>query len=164
MTSRSTRLKKRSASNDSPPEPTYFIDRDLGRYQFPDALQAAGFRIERYSDHFKDDTLDEEWLPIVGQRGWVALSHDRRISVNSLQTAVAMRAGIRLFILRGKITTSELAANFLAVEGRVRLMLARNPAPFIAKIYPPKDSTRKALREAVQMYLTGDEWRTGKSD
>jgi hypothetical protein len=151
-------LKKRSASNDSPPDLTYFIDRDLGRYQFPDALEAAGLRIERYATHFPDTALDEDWLPVVGRRGWVALSHDRRISRNSLQTAVSMRAGVRLFILRGKVPTPTLAQNFLMVESRVRLMVSRNTAPFIAKVYLAKDSTRKELREAVQMYLTAGKW------
>lgn len=152
-------MKKQSASSDSPPEPTYFVDRDLGRYQFPNALQAAGLRVERHADHFGDDALDEEWLRIVGQRGWIALSHDRKISHSSLQTSAAMRAGVRLFILRGKAPTLTLATNFLAVERRVRLLAVRTPAPFIAKVYLAKDSSRKALREAVQMYLSADDWR-----
>jgi hypothetical protein len=153
-------LKKPSASKDSPPELSYFIDRDLGRYLLPNALESAGLRVERYATHFNDLTHDDEWLPKVGMEGWVALSHDRNISRDSLLVAASMRAGVRLFILRGKSTTGELARNFLLIENRVRLMVARNPGAFIAKIYMARDSSRKACREAVQMYMTIEEWRS----
>jgi hypothetical protein len=153
-------LKKPLASSDSPPSLTYFIDRDLGRYQFSNALRTAGLRIEQYADHFSDTALDEDWLPLVGERGWIALTHDRRISLNPLQTEVSMRSGVRLFILRGKVSTHLLAQNFLTVEPRVRLMVAKHPAPFIAKVYAVRNETRRSIREAVQMYLTAQEWRS----
>jgi hypothetical protein len=152
-------LKKQSASSDSPPELTYFIDRDLGRYQFAGALESNGLRVVRYTAHFTDTAKDDEWLPRVGAEGWVALTHDRQISRDALLVEAAMRAGVRLFILRGKFSTRALADNFLRVEARVRLMVARTSGPFIAKVYLAKDETRKALREAVQMYLTYADWQ-----
>jgi hypothetical protein len=56
----------------------YFTDRDLGK-RFPEILAAAGLNVERHGDHFAPDTPDEVWLEKVGKRGWIALTHDRRI-------------------------------------------------------------------------------------
>src|SRR5438874_914842 len=56
----------------------FFTDRDLG-IAFPAILAAAGLSVERHRDHFPPDCADERWLEVVGQRGWVALTHDRHI-------------------------------------------------------------------------------------
>jgi len=34
---------------------------------------------ERHQDHFSPGTPDTEWLPYIGQRGWILLTSDRRI-------------------------------------------------------------------------------------
>lgn len=56
----------------------FFTDRDLGK-QFPARLREAGLQVERHADHFQPATPDEVWLPEVGRRGWVVLTHDERI-------------------------------------------------------------------------------------
>ena len=56
----------------------YFTDRDLGK-RFPDILRSSGLTVEAHGDHFAPDTPDEAWLEAVGKRGWIALTHDRRI-------------------------------------------------------------------------------------
>ncbi|MGH8490793.1 MAG: hypothetical protein ACREXS_18510 [Gammaproteobacteria bacterium] len=56
----------------------FFTDRDLGT-RFPEILASAGLKVERHRDHFPHDCADEDWLRIIGRRGWVAVSHDRRI-------------------------------------------------------------------------------------
>jgi hypothetical protein len=39
------------------PAPVFFTDRDLGK-KFPEILRAAGPKVERHADHFRQDTLD----------------------------------------------------------------------------------------------------------
>lgn len=56
----------------------YFTDRDLGK-KFGQILRDAGLTVERHGDHFAHDCPDEEWLQGVGERQWVAITHDRRI-------------------------------------------------------------------------------------
>ena len=56
----------------------YFTDRDLGK-RFGEILKAGGLTVERHGDHFAPDTPDEAWLAEVGRRGWIVLTHDRRI-------------------------------------------------------------------------------------
>ena len=48
--------------------------------------------IERHDHHFEPDTPDEEWLPKVAARGWIAVSGDKRILRRSLATAAIHRS------------------------------------------------------------------------
>lgn len=62
----------------------FFTDRDLGR-ALPDALAAAGMSIERHADHFAHDAPDQDWVPVVTERGWVILTCDRRMRYKQVE-------------------------------------------------------------------------------
>ncbi len=71
----------------------FFTDRDLGT-SFPDILRSAGISVERHGDHFPPDTSDETWLAEIGARGWVILTHDRRIRYKPNELAAVKRHGV----------------------------------------------------------------------
>jgi hypothetical protein len=116
-----------------PPETTYFVDRDLG-HQFPQALRAAGLRVERHDDHFTPLTPDEEWLTVVGQRRWVAITRDARIRYSPLALQVLMESGVRLFVMVGKLTAAESPAVFLKWRTRIESLACDEDGAFIAKV------------------------------
>lgn len=116
--------------------PTYFTDRDLGK-RFPGILREAGLSVERHADHFRPDAPDEEWLHVVGQRGWVAVTHDARIRYRPNERNAVIESGIVLLIVIGKAPYAELAAAFVATEPKIRKFLASHQAPYIAKVYRP---------------------------
>ena len=51
---------------------TFFIDRCLGK-KLATVLRAQGHTVELHDSHFAKDV---DWLPTVGQRGWVVLTKD----------------------------------------------------------------------------------------
>ena len=114
----------------------FFTDRDLGRH-FPEVLSAAGLTVERHDDHFAPDTADEDWLAEVGQREWVALTHDRRIRHKPNELAAVTRHRVSLLVLVGAAPYPELAQAFVTTLPRVETFLARNTPPFIGKVYRP---------------------------
>lgn len=81
---------------------TFFVDRSLGKHVVPDALRAAGARVEVHDDYFAQDALDEVWLPAVGQKGWAVLTSDDRIRYRQAERSAAMAARVALFIFTGK--------------------------------------------------------------
>ena len=115
------------------PEPVYFTDRDLGR-QFPEALIAAGLRVERHDQHFPTDTADAVWIPEVAQRGWIALSRDKRIRYSPLALNVLRESNTRLFVLVGKLSTQESVDIFLEHQTAIEHFIKTESPPFIAKI------------------------------
>ena len=58
------------------PDPVLFLDECLGANEVPDALRAAGARVELHRDHFGPATPDEEWLASTGRNGWVVVTKD----------------------------------------------------------------------------------------
>lgn len=114
----------------------FFTDRDLGQ-QFPAILRAAGLTVERHGDHFEPETPDEEWLAAAGARGWIALTHDRRIRYKPNERDAVMRHGVALLVMVGAAPYPELARDFVVTLPRIRRFLARNGPPFIAKVYRP---------------------------
>jgi hypothetical protein len=159
MTSSRPRSKRRSATNRiSAPRspPTFFTDRDLGK-SVPQRLREEGLTVEAYRDHFsRDDVADNEWLRVVAQHGWVALSHDRNIQYDREAVRVHMENRGRLFIVRGKGNHSALAETILAAQASMEKLLAKETC-FIAKIH---QEVRKGegLHASVSVRLTLEQW------
>ncbi|MGI9043077.1 MAG: hypothetical protein ACR2GK_03000 [Gemmatimonadaceae bacterium] len=123
----------------------FFTDRDLGK-QFPEILRAAGISVESHGDHFRHDAADEHWLPEVGRRRWVVLTHDQRIRYKVNERTAVMQNEIAMFVVIGAVPYADLARTFIALYPRVEAFLNRNAPPFIARIYPPSpyERTRRA--------------------
>ena len=114
----------------------YFTDRDLGK-RFPEILRSSGLTVERHTDHFAPAAPDEEWLEAVGRRGWVALTHDRRIRYKPNELDAVVRHRVPLLVIVGAAPFPELAHAFVATAPRVERFLADHKPPFIAKVYRP---------------------------
>lgn len=114
----------------------FFTDRDLG-IRFPQILSAAGLAVEPHKDHFAHDCDDEVWLQAIGERGWVALTHDRRIRYKPNELRAVVRHGVALLVIIGDAPYPDLAHNFVATLPRIERFLARTTPPFIAKAFRP---------------------------
>ena len=114
----------------------YFTDRDLGK-RFPRFFESAGLTVERHADHFAHDTPDEAWLEAVGKRGWIALTHDRRIRYKPNERDAVMRHGVALLVIVGKAPFPDLAGSFVNSRSVIEHFLGRHKPPFIAKVYRP---------------------------
>jgi hypothetical protein len=114
----------------------YFTDRDLGK-QFPEILRAGGLDVRRHADFFPPACADEVWLEDVGQRQWVALTHDRRLRYKPNERAAVIRHKVMLLVVIGHAPFPGLARSFLATLGRIEAFLDQHSPPFIAKVYRP---------------------------
>lgn len=73
----------------------FYVDRNCGCKQFPDALIRAGFVIHRQRDYFAEDVDDDVWLPDIAKRGWISLSFDKAIRKNELERRAVFASGAR---------------------------------------------------------------------
>lgn len=119
-----------------------FTDRDLGK-RFGEILRSGGLTVERHADHFEPDTPDEAWLEAVGKRGWIALTHDKRIRYKPNERDAVMRHRVGLLVIVGAAPFPELARAFLATLPRVEHFLAGQKPPFIAKVYRPSPAAKE---------------------
>lgn len=117
----------------------FFTDRDLGS-RFPEILAAAELTVERHRYHFAHDCADAEWLRSIGERGWVALTHDRRIRYKPNELSAVMQHRVSLLVIIGDAPHPDLAHAFVATLPRIRKFLARHRPPFIGKVYRPSQT------------------------
>jgi hypothetical protein len=114
----------------------YFTDRDLGK-RFAEILRSNGLTVEQHADHFAPDTADDLWLGEVGKRGWIALTHDRRIRYKPNERDAVRRNRVGLLVIIGAAPFADLARAFVVTLPRIEHFLARHKPPFIAKVYRP---------------------------
>ena len=90
---------------------------------------------ERHGQHFVPGTEDTEWLPLVGERGWVLLTKDKRIRYNELEKAAVRQHKIREFYFSsGNFSGAEMAEMLIAsLRDMVRVFRRYDP-PFIAGV------------------------------
>lgn len=145
---------KRSSTS-GPPEPVFFTERDLGP-SVAAALREGGLRIEAYHEHFvRDDVPDGEWLRLVGENGWIALSHNKRIRYERDELDDLMTYRVKAFFIIGKGPHPAFAAAVLANIRRILKLIRKNDEPFVARVYQGRDE--------VNVWVTHEEWRQGRS-
>lgn len=116
-------------------EPVYFLDRCLGK-SIGKALKALGKQVEFHSDHFRPESPDTEWLPIVSDRGWIVFTKDENIGRNELEVKSVAQNQIKLFVLvAGNIRRDEMVRIFQNAIEKIGKIVQGNQVPFIAKIY-----------------------------
>jgi PIN like domain len=126
-------LKPRSSTNERRPEPTFFVDQNL-RGGFASHLRLAGVRVEELESHFPRNALDIDWLPFVGEKGWVGITKDHLKSDPEEQVALMVH-GVKVFVLLGsKKTHEEFAALFLKKLRWILKTIEKYDEPFMARL------------------------------
>ena len=122
-------------------------------------------RVERHDAHFGPTTTDTEWLREIGQRGWIALTHNKEIRYNTHERDMVMRAGVPLFMLIGKHTHDVLARNLVLTLPRVLAFLDFHEPPFIARVYrAPETDFLRGLPGRVDLWLSHADWERSLSE
>lgn len=118
-----------------PPEHVFFLDRDRGATILPRALEGAGYRVERFTPRFDENTQDVEWFPYVGAQGWLALSRNRKQRYVKDERDVAMRSGLALFHLIRTGSHTSFAPILAGLAPKIIAFRQRHEPPFIARVY-----------------------------
>lgn len=117
----------------------FFTDRDLGK-QFPGILREAGLVVERHDDHFGHNTPDKVWLAEASRRGWIAITHNKRIRYTPNELAAIIQHRVALLIVIGHPPMAELARAFVATSTLIQQFVSKHQPPYIAKVSRPSPS------------------------
>lgn len=133
--------KKPSAANSgSPPEPpVIFLDECLGGRSIATGLRNQGLdiRIQDELDDVPRQLPDAEWAKLVAEKGWVAVTRDRRIRYRAAEKQAVADARLALFVLvsRSNLSRSEIIEVIGNAAPRMIPFMQQYEPPFIAGIH-----------------------------
>jgi hypothetical protein len=89
-----------------------------------------GYDIRPWHRHFPGRP-DVEWLPLIGERGWVRLTKDKDIRRRPLEIEAILTARVRAFVLTATELTREAQVDiFLKAMPKI-LRICHRRGPFI---------------------------------
>jgi hypothetical protein len=100
-------------------------------------FEKAGIKVERHYAHFPvgRKTPDHEWLTLVGQKGWIALTKDKKMRRLPMERAAIKHYGIKEFCFSsGDLDKNEMAGILTAHLERMLRLVAKHQGPFEAAL------------------------------
>lgn len=128
-------MKRRSGASSKRPELVFFLDRSLGKHKVATALREAGASVEIHDDHFPPNAKDTDWLPAVGNRGWVVLTKDDRIRYRAHEKDALLKSGVRAFVLTNRnLSGDEMAQIFVTMLPKMQRTARGARTGFVATV------------------------------
>ena len=131
-----------------------FFDENVGR-GVPEALRLVGLRdvqyvVSMFRAQIERGTPvpDEQWIPIVGARGWLLFSEDLGILEAEEQRKLLIRSGVgAVFLHPGRVKRRDVLELLLRKWTWLETIDANEPRPF-AFILNPSGRARREARVA----------------
>lgn len=84
---------------DSEGSVTYFFDHNLS-WRMAAILRLVGIETQWVKDYFgRDDVDDEEWIRVVAEKGWIAVSDDYKMRRKPAEVAALKKSGLIVLVL-----------------------------------------------------------------
>lgn len=109
-----------------------FIDRSVPR-GVADAVKRMRDDVLWLEDEFPHDVSDQEWLAAAGERGWLVITHDRKVRTRPGERRAIMDHGVGCFILTYKqdLKKEEIVALITENLEEMERRFEDTPRPFI---------------------------------
>lgn len=90
------------------------------------------------------ETKDREWIPIVASKGWIVITHDRKIYYRAAERQAVLECGAKIFTIVGTGNLGTWAQlELLMTRWRDIEKLGSQKGPFIYVVY--RTSIRKVF-------------------
>ncbi len=109
-----------------------FIDRSVPR-GVADAVKRVREGVLWLEDEFPHDVPDQEWLAAAGEKGWLVITHDRKVRTRPGERRAIMEHGVGCFILTYKqdLRKEEIVALIAENLEEMERRFEETPRPFI---------------------------------
>jgi len=120
------------------PDPEFFIDRSLGKYEVADAIAGRGYVVHTLASKFGEKRAqkmeDDEWIPYAAGHGWLCLMKDR-IHYRPANRNAMLAAGARCFCLTNASLTGPDQTRYLLSNLNRIVQRGRKPGPYVYGVY-----------------------------
>ena len=109
-----------------------FIDRSIPR-GVAEAVRRMHEDVIWLEDEFAHDVPDEEWLAEAGRKGWLVITHDRKIRTRPGERRAIMENGVGCFIMtyRQDLKKGEIVVLISSTLEEMERRFEETPKPFI---------------------------------
>ena len=115
----------------TPPE--FYLDENVAGKAARRYVADLGYKVHSPASVFGRAVLDEglrddQWLPVVGARGWAVIGRDQRIFEWGDELRAYLDARLHMFLLPGEVTREEIIELLeINLAGMCTLAVARRP-------------------------------------
>jgi len=139
MNGKRKRSRKRSAANserlEKTKEPVFYLDEAIGTHDVPNALRAAGVKVELVDDVLYCGALDEEWIKYVGKSKRLAITKDKRIRHRQIEIQAIKKYKAKIFsFTSGNMSGKEMADIAVKTLNKMIKYADNHDGPFIVSI------------------------------
>ena len=116
--------------------PPFYVDETYGP-RLVGLLEEMNLRAVTYRDVPDINAADPDtaWIPIVANRKWIALTHDKKLRSKRAERQAIQNARLRVVVIATKDSTEDEAASVIGVHRKSVLALAHYmPPPFIISL------------------------------
>ena len=114
----------------------FYFDRSTGS-ALPSALRILKLNVEHQGDHFSHNTPDDQWLAMVGGKGWFVVTHDQKFHKPGFEAELAAVKTFKIgcFYLWGANATRwQKMQCFAKAYNRMTQIATQKVRPFIYKV------------------------------
>jgi hypothetical protein len=133
--------KRSSGSSDVPskrrlPNLTFYLDENWDCLEVKNELDKGGIRFRIYKQDVAANagTSDEEFLPVVGRRGWILITADWHQRFRPREISDLRRYKVRHFVMPGNLGAEAMAKLLVAAKNDIRACCRDNEPPISASV------------------------------
>jgi hypothetical protein len=115
----------------TPPE--FYLDENVAGKAARRYVADLDYKVHSPASVFGRDALsqglrDDQWLPVVGARGWAVISRDQRILQRKYELRAYLDARVHMFLLPGEVTREKIIGLLeINLSEMCALAVARKP-------------------------------------
>ena len=115
---------------------SFMFDNNLSQ-KIVRGLREFGEDVLHIKDEFPEGILDEDWLPIVGEKQWFVLTRDDRLRTRPLEKSLLKENKVGCFVLAGKnLKAWDLVVQVVRNWARIKEKASTTRRPFVIKVPP----------------------------
>lgn len=119
----------------NPGDYTYFLDESITITSLIQAMRSSGLDVKVLKEEFHAGALDEDWLPVAIEKGWILLTKDDRWRFRPAEKEILINANARAFVFVSKSARAhEIVETIMACLIKMAKIIESEPAPFVAHI------------------------------
>lgn len=120
-----------------------YLDRNIGTVSVPAVLKEHGIPFELHDDHLPQAAPDEAWVKLCSSKGWIAITLDKRLTINSPVKNMARGSKVSIFVITtGNMRGEALGEMIAKFYKKIVSFAVGSKKPFLATISKSGKITR----------------------